>query len=65
MLLQDVRWAVPLRAEGTVMVTAAYRWLPRRIPRIRVPEFDPYRPVQITIPSHEQFVPEVRRSSSG
>lgn len=31
-----------------------------RAPRIRVPEFDPYRPVRIRIPSREQYLPEVR-----
>lgn len=32
----------------------------RRKPCIRVREFNPYRPIQIAIPSGEQYVPEVR-----
>jgi len=43
------------------MVTAALQMGAGRIPRIRVPEFDPYRPLQIAIPSGEQYMSEVRQ----
>ncbi|HEX2998936.1 MAG TPA: ATP-binding protein [Armatimonadota bacterium] len=43
------------------MVTTALRAGRMRAPRIPIPEFDPYRPVQITIPSGEQYVPEIRK----
>ncbi len=43
------------------MVTAALHPAAGRTPHIRVPEFDPYRTVQISIPSADQHVHEVRQ----
>ncbi|NLC57004.1 MAG: ATP-binding protein [Armatimonadetes bacterium] len=42
------------------MFTLHMRQTPWRTPRIRVPEFNPYRPVRISIPSREQYLGEVR-----
>ncbi|MBI3946457.1 MAG: ATP-binding protein [Armatimonadetes bacterium] len=43
------------------MTAIASHVLERRTPRIRIPEFNPYRTVQIHIPSHERHLPDVRR----
>ena len=56
-LFSQVRRACSRAAEWTPSPgRVPVRWQPR----IRLREFDPYRPVQIAIPSGEQYVSEVR-----
>lgn len=43
------------------MITAAFTAAQNKTPRIRVPEFDPYRRVHVSIPSGEEYVADVRR----